>query len=183
MKTPQLHTVKSTARRMNTTVLIPFSPWVHTIFSCLWIVLLFLTWLYTRFWLFTMQKHPYFEKHSLSLQTRPVICFATIYDKMSLTHEFRMTILSTLNRIESRRFISEKISAELDIQMKKYDILSLSNAFSPRNRKNVFKMYEPWLHNGITSTNIPPKAESDIACWYKWQISIIFINSRTTIHK
>ena len=63
-----------------------------------------------------MQKHPYFEKHNLSLQTRPVIRFAMIYDRMSLTHEFRMTILSsTLNRIESRRLIFEKISAELDI--------------------------------------------------------------------
>ena len=113
------HTVKSTVRKMNTPVLIPFSTWVHTIFSCLWTVLLFLTWLYTRFWLYTVQKHLYFEKHSLFLQTRPVICFVTIYDKMSLTHESRMTILSsTLNRIESRRFISEKISAELDIQMK-----------------------------------------------------------------
>ena len=45
-----------------------------------------------------------------------VIGFATIYDMMSLTYESRMTILSsTLNRIESKRFISEKISAELDI--------------------------------------------------------------------
>ena len=69
-----------------------------------------------RFWLHMMKKHPYCEKHSLSLQTRPVIHFATIYDRLSLTYESRMTILSsTLNRIESRRFISEKISAELDI--------------------------------------------------------------------
>ena len=97
-----IRTVKSTVRRMNTPVLISFSTWVHTIFSCLWTVLLFLTWLYTRFWLYMMQKHPYFEKHSLSLQTRPVICFATIYDRMSLTYESRMTILSsTLNRIEN----------------------------------------------------------------------------------
>ena len=78
-----IRTVKSTVRRMNTPVLISFSTWVHTIFSCLWTVLLFLTWLYTSFWLYMMQKHPYFEKHSLSLQTRPVICFATIYDRMS----------------------------------------------------------------------------------------------------
>ena len=110
------HTVKSTVRRMNTPVLIPFSTWVHTICSCLWTVLLFLTWLYTRFWLYMMQKHPYFEKHSLSLQTQPVIRFATIDDRISLTYESRMTILSsTLNRIVSKRFISEKISAELDI--------------------------------------------------------------------
>ena len=67
-----------------------------------------------------MQKHPYFEKYSLSLQTRSVIRFATIYDRMSLTYESRMTILSsTLDRIESKRFISEKISAKLDIYMKK----------------------------------------------------------------
>ena len=63
-----------------------------------------------------MQKHPFFEKHSLSLQTRPVIRFAIIYDRMSLTYEYRMTILSlTLDRIESKRFISEKISVKLDI--------------------------------------------------------------------
>ena len=111
-----VHTVKSTVQKMNTPVLIPFRTWVHTIFSCLWTVLPFLTWLYTRFWLYMMQKHPYFEKHSLSLQTRLVIHFATIYDRLSLTHESRMTIhSSTLNRIESRRFISVKISAELDI--------------------------------------------------------------------
>ena len=110
------HTVKSTVRRMNTPVLVSFSTWVHTIFSCLWTVLLFLTWLYTRFWLYVLQKHPYCEKHSRSLQTRPAIRFATIYDRLSLTYESRMTILSsTLNRIESRRFISEKISVEGDI--------------------------------------------------------------------
>ena len=115
-RSDNFHTVKSTVRKMNTPVLIPFSTWVHAIFFCLWTVLLFLTWLYTHFWLYMMQKHPYFEKHSLSLQTRPVIRFATIYDRMSLTHESRMTILSsTQNRIESRRFISEEISAELDI--------------------------------------------------------------------
>ena len=63
-----------------------------------------------------MQKHPYFDKHSLSLQTRPVIRFATIYDRILLTYESRMTILlSTLDRIESKRYISEKISAKLDI--------------------------------------------------------------------
>ena len=67
------HTVKSTVRRMNTPVLISFSTWVHTIFSCLWTVLLFLTWQYTLFWLYNMHKHPYIEKHSLSLQTRSVI--------------------------------------------------------------------------------------------------------------
>ena len=112
----RVHTVKSTVRRMNTPVLISFSTWVHTIFSCLWTVLLFLTWLYTRFWLYVLQKHPYCEKHSLSLQTRPAIRFATIYERLSLTYESRMSILSsTLNRIESRRFISEKISEELDI--------------------------------------------------------------------
>ena len=115
-----VHTVKSTVRRMNTSVLIYFSTWVHTIFSCLWTVLLFLTWLYTRFWLYVLQKHPYCEKHSLSLQTRPAIRFATIYDRLSLTYQSRMTILlSTLNRIESRRFISEKISAEVDIKKNK----------------------------------------------------------------
>ena len=104
------HTVKSTVRRMNTPVLIYFSTWVHTIFSCLWTVLLFLTWLYTRFWLYMMQKHPYCEKYSLLLPTWPVIRFSTIYDRLSLTYESRMTILSlTLNRIESRHFISEKI--------------------------------------------------------------------------
>ena len=107
-----MHTVKSTVRRMNTPVLISFSTWVHAIFSCLWTVLLFLTWLYTRFWLYMMRKHPYCEKYSLPLQTRPLIHFSTIYDILSLTYESRMTILpSTLNRIESRRFISEKISA------------------------------------------------------------------------
>ena len=101
-----------------------FSTWVHTIFSCLWTVLLFLTWLYTRFWLYMMQKHLYFEKQSISLQTRPVIRFATIYDRMSLTYEPRMTILSsTLNRIENRRFISDKISSELDISMQKWHLI------------------------------------------------------------
>ena len=110
------HTVKSTVRRMNTPVLISFSSWVHSIFSCLWTVLLFLTWLYTRFWLYVLQKHPYCEKDSLSLQTRPAIRFATIYERLSFIYESRMTILSsTLNRIESRLFISEKISEELDI--------------------------------------------------------------------
>ena len=63
-----------------------------------------------------MQKHPYFEKHSLSLQTRHVIRFAIIYDRMSLTYESRMSILSsTLDRLESKRLISEEISAKLDI--------------------------------------------------------------------
>ena len=75
---PIKHTVKSTVRRMNTPVLITFSTWDHTIFSCLWTVLLFLTWLYIRFWLYKMQKHPHCEKHSPSLQTWPVIRFATI---------------------------------------------------------------------------------------------------------
>ena len=37
-----LHTVKSTVRRINTPVLISFCTCVHTIFSCLWPVLLFL---------------------------------------------------------------------------------------------------------------------------------------------
>ena len=110
-----IHTVKSTVQKMNTPVLISFSTWVHTIFSCLWTPLIFLTWLNTRFWLYVLQKHPYCEKHSLSLQTRPAIRFATIYERLSLTCESRMTNLSsTLNRIESRRFIIEKISEELD---------------------------------------------------------------------
>ena len=117
-----LHTVKSTGRRMNTPVLIAFSTWVHTIFSCLWTVLLFLTWLYTRFWLYMMQKHPYFEKHSISLQIRSVIRFATIYDR--IIYKSRISILSsTLNRIESRRFISVKISAEIDIYMTKWHLI------------------------------------------------------------
>ena len=81
----QIHTVKSTVRRMNTPMLISLSTWVRTIFSCLWTVLLFLTWLYTRFWLYVLQKHPYCEKHSLSLQTRPAIRFTTIYERLSLT--------------------------------------------------------------------------------------------------
>ena len=77
-----------------------------------------------------MQKHPYFEKHGLSLQTQSVIRFATIYDRMSLTYESRMTIRSTtLNRLDNRRFISEKISAELDILMKKNDVLLLALHF------------------------------------------------------
>ena len=42
---------------------------------------------------------------------------------------------STLNKIESWRFISEKIKAELDIKMKN-KILSLSTAFSPIGFKN-----------------------------------------------
>ena len=109
-----IHTVKSNVLRMNTPV--SFSTWVHAIFSCLWTVLLFLTWLHTRFWLYMMQKHTYCNKHILSLQTRPVIHSATIYDRLSLTYESKMTILlSTLNRIESRRFISDKICAELHI--------------------------------------------------------------------
>ena len=57
-----IHTVKSTVRRMNTPVMISFSTWVHTIFSCLWTALLFLTWMYTRFWLYMLQKHPYCVK-------------------------------------------------------------------------------------------------------------------------
>ena len=69
---------------MSTSVLISFSTWVHTLFSCLCTVLLFLTWLYTRFWFYMMQKHPYCEKLSLSLQTRPVIRFATIPDSMTM---------------------------------------------------------------------------------------------------
>ena len=32
-------------------------------------VLLFLTWLYTRFWLYVLQRHPYCVQHSLSLKT------------------------------------------------------------------------------------------------------------------
>ena len=82
---------------------------------------------------------------------------------MSLTRESKMTIIlsSILNRMESRRFISGKISAELDIKIKN-DILSFSTAFSPINLQNLFKIYEPWLHNVITSTNIPIKAEYDI---------------------
>ena len=36
------------------------------------LLLLFLTWLYTRFWLYVLQKHPYCaKKHSQSLKTRP----------------------------------------------------------------------------------------------------------------
>ena len=63
-----------------------------------------------------MQKQSYCEQLGLSLQARPMIRFATMYDRLSLTYEPRMTILSsTLNRIESRRFIFEKISAEPDI--------------------------------------------------------------------
>ena len=38
--------------------------------------------------------------------------------------------------------------------------------------KNLIQIYEPWLHNGITSTNIPLKAEYDIAWLYKCQIEI-----------
>ena len=38
--------------------------------------------------------------------------------------------------------------------------------------KNLIKIYESWLHNGITSTNIPLKAEYDIALWYQFQIEI-----------
>ena len=56
--------------------------------------------------------------------------------------------------------------------MKKNDILSFNIACSPMNIKNWFKIYEPWLHNGITSTNIPLKAEYDIALWYQCQIEI-----------
>ena len=29
--------------------------------------------------------------------------------------------------------------------------------------KNLIKTYEPWLNNGMTSTNMPIKAEYDIA--------------------
>ena len=66
--------------------------------------------------LYVLHKHPYCEKHSLSLQTRTVIRFATIFDRMSLTYESWMAIVfTTLNIIESRRFIAEKISAEVDI--------------------------------------------------------------------
>ena len=143
----EYHTVKSTVRRMNTPVLIPCPTWGHTIFSCLWTVLLFLTWLYTRFWLYTMQKLPFFEKHSLSLQTRPVICFVTIYNKISLIHESRMTILSsTLNRIESRRFISEKISAELDIQMKNMRSYPLAMHFL----LGTLRIYLKCMNHGYT---------------------------------
>ena len=127
--------------------LFPIESWVHTIFSCLWTVLLFLTWLYTRFWLYAMQKHPYFEKHSLSLQTRLVICFVIIYDNMSLTHESRMTILSsTLNRIESRLFISEKISAELDIQMKNMT----SYPFAMHFLQGTLRIYSKCINHGYT---------------------------------
>ena len=38
--------------------------------------------------------------------------------------------------------------------------------------KNLIKIYEPQLNNGITSTNIPLKAEYDIVWWYKRQIEI-----------
>ena len=94
-----------------------------------------------------MQKHPYFEKHSLSLQTRPVICFVTINDKMSLTHESRMTILSsTLNRIESRRFISEKSSAELDIQMKNMTSYPLAMHFL----QGTSRIYSKCMNHGYT---------------------------------
>ena len=157
---------------MSTLMSISFSTWVHTIFSCLWTVLLFLTWLYTRFWLYMMQKHPYCEKLGMSLQTRPLIRCATMYDRLSLTYVSRMTILSsTLNRIESRRFISKKMS-ENSIFRWKNDTLSLSTTFSQLSRKNLIKIYEPWLNNGITSKNIPLKAECDIAWWYKCQIEI-----------
>ena len=116
LTSPKTHTVKSTARRMSTPVLISFSTWIHTIFSCIWTVLLFLTWLYTGFWLYMMQKHPFCEIHSISLQTSPVIRCATMCDRQSLTYESRMIILSsTLNWIGSRRFISEKICVEVDI--------------------------------------------------------------------
>ena len=132
---------------MNTSVLIFFSTWVHTIFSCLLTVLLFLTWLYTRFWLYVLQKHPYCEKHSLSLQTRPVIRFATIYDRLSLTYESRMTILSsTLNRIESRRFISEKISAEVDEKMASYPLALYFLQCALRINQNIWTMVQQW-HN------------------------------------
>ena len=39
--------------------------------------------------------------------------------------------------------------------------------------KNLMKIYEPWLNNGITSTNIPLKAEYDIVWLYKFQIEIV----------
>ena len=38
--------------------------------------------------------------------------------------------------------------------------------------KNLIKIYEPCFNNGITSTNIPLKAEYDIVWWYKCQIEI-----------
>ena len=37
---------------------------------------------------------------------------------------------------------------------------------------NLIKIYEPWLHNDIASTNIPLKAEYDITWWYQYQIDI-----------
>ena len=124
-----------------------FSTWVHTKFSWLWTVLLFLTWLYTRFWLYMMQKHPYCEKHSPSLQTRHMIRFAKIYDRLSLTYKYRMTTLSsTLNRIESRRFISEKLKQNSIFRWKN-DILSLITAFSPMSVKiliKIFTMVKQW---------------------------------------
>ena len=110
------------------------------------------------------------KTYSLSLQTRPAIRFATLYDRLSLTYESRMTMLSsTLNRIESRRFTSEKIStcAELDIYRVDEKMTSYPLELS---LKNLIKTYEPWLNNGITSTNIPLKAEYDIVWWYKCQI-------------
>ena len=83
-----------------------------------------------------------------------------------------MTILSsTINILISRRFIYEKISSEFHIWMKN-DILSLSTAFSPISLKKLIQIYELWLTNGITSTNIPLKAKYDIAWWYKCQIQI-----------
>ena len=54
----------------------------------------------------------------------------------------------------------------------KKDILSLCTAFPSKSLKNLIKIYEPWLNNGITCTNIPQKAEYDIAWWYQCQTEI-----------
>ena len=43
--------------------------------------------------------------------------------------------------------------------------------------KNLIKIYETWLNNGITYTNIPLRAEYDIAWWYKCQIEIVMPTS------
>ena len=163
-------TVKSTMRRMSTPVLISFSTSVHTTLSCFWTVLLFLTWLYTRFWLHMMQKHPLCGKHSQSLQTRLVIRFATIYDRLSLTYESIMTILlSTINKIELDAS-SLSTLVQNSIFRRESDIVSISTAFSPMSLKYFIKIYEQCLNNDITSTNITLKSEYDIAWWYRCQI-------------
>ena len=38
--------------------------------------------------------------------------------------------------------------------------------------KKFIKIYKTWLNNGITYTDIPLKAEHDIARWYKCEIEI-----------